>query len=85
MDTVSTLLKEGSFRFRKWLKLGLALGLDKSTLTSIQHDSTNKCLEECLAIWERKTGNPKWLDLVTALREIEEVAAADHIGEFKLN
>lgn len=82
VDTVLTILKEGSFRFRKWVKLGLSLKLDPSILNSIQHDSTTKCLEECLTAW--KSGNKvlKWVDLIDALDKIDEKTAAEYIREF---
>ena len=70
-----------------WIDLGLHLGLLITTLEAIEakhKDDMYRCLLECLTKWLQKADNvrvPTWATLASALRQINQKAAADMIIE----
>ena len=81
IDVVPTILKEASFRSRKWMRLGEKLGLSTEALDNVNGDSITQCLQECLAVWAKEK-SPTWKDLIDALNAIGETKAAKHISKF---
>ena len=67
----------------------LSLGLHVNTLNTIEanHHDINRHLEECLSRWlaqaddVNQKGGPTWHSLITALRKINEIAAANGIDK----
>ena len=82
IDVVPTILKEASFRSRKWMRLGEKLGISKEALDNVNGDSIPQCLQECLAVWAKEK-SPTWKDLIDALNAIGEAKAAEHISKYK--
>ena len=72
-----------------WRRLCLSLGLHANTLNTIEtnHHDVNRHLEECLSRWlaqaddVNQKGDPTWHSLITALRKINEIAAANGIDK----
>ena len=70
-----------------WIDLGLHLGLLITTLEAIEakhRGDMYRCLLECLTKWLQKADNvgvPTWATLASALRQINQKAAADMIIE----
>ena len=75
------------FSERKWLDLGLNLGLLKNTLDTLEAQyGTNikRCLLECLSLWLQrvdkvdKKGGPTWDSLADALSKLGDKKSAEH-------
>ena len=77
---------------KKWLDLGLELGLFESTLKQIKlrhRENTDECLKEMLTSWLKREddvrikGEVNWATLVTALRShtVNENGIADAIAD----
>ena len=81
MDSISPLAGE-------WFNLGVALGLSYDTLREIEMNyprDSFRCSAETVIIWLRKSPNPSWKRLVSALRspsvgrvDIATMIAAEH-------
>ena len=90
LDVVDRALVANHFPKKKWLPLGLKLGLYKTTLDAIKADNKDdvgSCLLECLSAWLNKAdnvvnkGGPNWILLTSSLRDIDEVAVADNVDK----
>ena len=83
------LLKRFRFPEKRWIDLGLRLGLHKNTLDGIKNDNntTSSCYTECLSQWLRRAdnvdsrGGATWDSLSDALRSMNEVAVADKLDQ----
>ena len=91
LDDVVEALRLSLFPKARWFPLGLALGLYKTTLDSIesQHGKDiSRCLMECLSSWLNKVdkvaekGGTTWDTLAIALKKIEETVSSDNISEY---
>ncbi|XP_019859508.1 PREDICTED: uncharacterized protein LOC109587728 [Amphimedon queenslandica] len=71
--------------YMSYKRLGLSLGLNRSTLESIESNyrgDVSRCLTECLVAWLRREGSvgvPTYDTLIKALRDEGEYAVADGI------
>ena len=90
LNDVLELLKKFGFSETRWFKLGLALGLSKTTLDTIKADhpqDTHQCVIECLSKWLKRAdgvdskGGATWDSLSTGLRSINENAVADMLDK----
>ena len=90
LDDVIDVLKNCGFPDTRWLRLGLKLGLLKTTLDAIKRNNAevDDCLMECLSKWLNRADNvvsrggpPTWDSLSAALRAIDEIAVADKLDE----
>ena len=88
LNEIQKVLVASHFTKNKWLPLGLNLGLYKTTLDAIEakyKDDVDRCLLECLSAWLNKVdsvrseGDPNWILLTSALREIDQNAVADNV------
>ena len=90
IDDLQCVLEELVDVEKKWLRLGLALGLRQPTLKNIkdENDDIDDCKMEMLTQWLKKMENsdPSWRSLVDALRnptvkhkEIAEVIERKHL------
>ena len=84
------LLKRCRFPEKRWIDLGLRLGLHKNTLDAIERNHSgdvSRCLTECLSQWLRgadnvnSRGGATWDSLSTALRSMNEIAVADKLDQ----
>ena len=77
------------FPEKRWIDLGLRLGLHKNALDAIKNDNntTSSCYTECLSQWLRRAdnvdsrGGATWDSLSTALRSMNEIAVADKLDQ----
>ena len=91
LDDVVEALRLSLFPKARWFPLGLALGLFKTTLDSIESQhrkDISRCLMECLSSWLNKVdkvaekGGTTWDTLAIALKKIEEKVSSDNISEY---
>ena len=84
------LLRRYRFLEKRWIDLGLRLGLHKNTLDTIERNhpgDVSRCLTECLSQWLRRTdnvnsrGGTTWDSLSDALRSMNEIAVADELDQ----
>ena len=83
------LLRRCRFPEKRWIDLGLRLGLHKNTLDAIKNDNntTSSCYTECLSQWLRRAdnvnsrGGATYYSLSVALRSMNEIAVADKLDE----
>ena len=83
------LLRRYRFPEKRWIDLGLRLGLHKNTLDAIKNDNntTSSCYTECLSQWLCRADNVKsrggatYDSLLDALRSMDEIATADKLDE----
>ena len=84
------LLKRYRFPEKRWIDLGLRLGLHKNTLDTIERNhpgDVSRCLTECLTQWlcgadnVNSRGGATWDSLSTALRSMNEITVADKLDE----
>ena len=82
-------MKKYGFPDTRWLRLGMKLGLLKTTLDAIKRNNAtvDDCLMECLSKWLSradnvvcKGGSPTWDSLSAALCAIDEIAVADKLN-----
>ena len=87
---VLDLLKKCGFPETKWHKLGLRLGLRKSTLDVIEmmhRGDVSRCMTECLSQWLRRAdnvdsrGGATFDSLSDALRSMNETAVAEKLNQ----
>ena len=78
------------FTPRKWIELGLTLGLLQPTIDVIDTNhqcDVSRCLQECLTKWLYRAddvdsvGPPTWESLANGLHRINEKAVAQKITE----
>ena len=88
LNGVLELLKKCGFSEKRWFELGLALGLSKDTLKTIEANypqDFHLCLIECLSKWLKRADDSKggatWDSLSTGLRSINENAVADMLDK----
>ena len=90
LQNVSQALKGAYFPSDKWSSLGLNLGLQQPTLTTIEANhkgDVERCLRECLTEWlnqadnVNENGGPTLDSLAGALMKIKQNAAAGKIKE----
>ena len=88
LNGVLELLKKCGFSEKRWFELGLALGLSKDTLKTIEANypqDVHLCLIECLSKWLKRADDSKggatWDSLSTGLRSINENAVADMLDK----
>ena len=90
LQNVAEALKGAYFPSDKWSSLGLNLGLQHSTLTTIEANhkgDVERCLRECLTEWlnqadnVNESGGPTLDSLAGALMKIRQNAAAGKIKE----
>ena len=83
-------MKKYGYSGTSYYELGLRLGLSARTLDIIAKDNAgdvNSCLRECLKAWleqadnVKSNGGPTHYSLIKALREIEQITAADGIDK----
>ena len=82
VDELLQALRGSLYKVAHWKKLGNSLGIYSTHLDAIEKDngSSDDCLYACLSAWLKlQKGGATWLSLVTALREIGDVAVADEI------
>ena len=87
LSIVLDTLEAHNYKGREWQRLCLKLGLTDDTINVIEtdHKTVAKCLMECLSQWLRKVdivnehGGPNWETLISALRIIGEIDAAEGI------
>ena len=84
------LLKKCGFPEKRWFELGLALGLSKNTLDTIEANyprDVHRCLIECLSKWLERAdavdskGGATWDSLSTGLRSMKENAVVDILDQ----
>ena len=84
------LLKKCGFPETRWFELGLALGLSKRTLDTIEANyprDVGRCLIECLSKWLVRAddvdskGGATWDSLSTGLCSIDENAVVDMLDQ----
>ena len=88
MNEILEILKHKWFSSRRWIELGLTLGLSQPTLDEIeanhQHD-VSRCLQECLTKWLNRSDNvdsvgpPTWNSLASGLHKINEKTIAQNL------
>ncbi|XP_019860339.1 PREDICTED: uncharacterized protein LOC109588638 [Amphimedon queenslandica] len=92
LNEVLVLLRKCGFTDKRWFELGLALGLSKNTLDTIEINyprDTSRCLLECLSKWLEKAddvnskGGATYESLSTAIRDMNENAVAENIEKEK--
>ena len=90
LNEIERVLVASHFAKTRWFSLGLKLGLYKTTLDAIEDKHKNevdRCLLECLSAWldkvnnVRSEGDPNWILLTSALREIDQNAVADNVDQ----
>ena len=68
-----------------WYQLGLYLNLQTHELNKIQqdhaHHGNDRQMLEMLALWLRRTPNPTWDDVVSALQQMRENRVAENIHQ----
>ena len=68
-----------------WYQLGLYLDLQTHELNKIQqdhaHHGNDRQMLEMLALWLRRTPNPTWDDVVSALQQMRENRVAENIHQ----
>ena len=88
MNGVLVLLRKCGFSDKRWFELGLALGLLKNTLDTVEINyprDTSRCLLECLTKWLEKAdevnskGGATYVSLSAAIRDMNEIAVAENI------
>ena len=86
------LLRKCQFSDSRWFELGLALGLSKNTLDTIEESyprDPSRCLLECLSKWLEKADNVDskgratctYDSLSTAIRSMNLIAVADMLDQ----
>ena len=84
------LLKRYCFPEKRWIDLGLRLGLHKDTLDTIKGNHSgdvSRCLTECLSQWLHRADNvygrvgTTWDLLSDALRYINEISVAEKLDQ----
>ena len=90
LNNVLELLKKCGFPEKRWFELGLALGLSKDTLDTIEafyREGVGRYLIECLSKWLKRAddvdskGGATWDSLSTGLRSMSEHAVADMLDK----
>ena len=83
-------MKHSGFSEPNWFNIGLALGLHKSTLDTIEtnhRQDLSRCLLECLTKWLNRADNvdsvgpPTWDTLANGLHRMNEKAVAQKLTE----
>ena len=83
-------MKHSGFSEPNWLKLGLALGLHKPTLDTVEtnhRQDPSRCLLECLTKWlyradnVESVGSPTWDSLANGLYKINDNGIAQKLTE----
>uniref|UniRef100_A0A1X7SI57 Death domain-containing protein n=1 Tax=Amphimedon queenslandica TaxID=400682 RepID=A0A1X7SI57_AMPQE len=91
---VLNLLKRCGFPQRRWIELGLTLGLYKNSLDAIEKDfprDVSRCFMECLSQWLSRAdnvdskGGATFDSLSDALKSLNENVAADKLDQEKRN
>ena len=87
LQIILNTLNAHNYKGREWQRLCLSLGLTDDTINVIEadHKTVVNRLKECLSRWLRKVdlvneiGGPSWETLISALKDIEEIDAAERI------
>ncbi|XP_019857262.1 PREDICTED: uncharacterized protein LOC109585579 [Amphimedon queenslandica] len=84
---IKQVLKDCHFQAKKWIDLGLYLGLFYSNLKTIETNysrDAEQCLTECLALWLTEDIEATWEKLAIAVDEVGETSVAGYIRSRKV-